>query len=204
MNEIYIPAAVQGSVPGSFQQEFRWKLSDYPAWVTRIQILGIMLFFISGIPLMVLALWNGNSSGSFSIDIREIGTCFAAFASLPVTLIMHELVHGLTMTVFGARPQYGSRLKQLLFFATSPGFAFQRNAYIFVTLAPLVLLSIPLVLGTFILRGTIWAMVMALCTAFNIGGAAGDLAITRMVLRYYKNSYIVDEKDGFRVLIQNE
>ena len=204
MDEIYIPTAIQGSVPGNFPQVFRWKLSDSPAWVTKIQILGIILFFVSGIPLMVLALWTGTSSGSFSIDLRELGTCLAAFASWPVILILHELAHGLTMTVFGARPQYGAQLKKLLFYATAPGYAFQRNAYLIVTLAPLVLLSIPMILGTFILRGTTWAMLIAFCAAFNIGGAAGDLAITRMVLGYSKNTYIVDEKDGFRALIRGE
>jgi len=202
MDETYIPAAVQGSVSGGLHQIFRWKLSDTPAWVTKIQGLSFFVFFLSAIPLMILALWNGQSTGSFRIDFREIIIFIAAFASWPVMIVLHELVHGLTMRLFGARPQYGARLKQLLFYATAPGYGFRRNAYIIALLAPLVLLSVLAILGIVVLHGTIWAILLAFCTAFNIGGAAGDLVMTRMVLGYSKKVYIVDEQDGFRVLIR--
>lgn len=203
MDEIYTPTAIQGSISGNFHQIFRWKLSDAPSWVTKIQVLSLSLFLLSGIPLMILALWNGNSSGRFRIEFRETGIFFAAFASWPAMLILHELVHGLTMRVFGAQPRYGARLKQLLFYATAPGYGFRRNAYIIATLAPLVLLSIPTILGVLVLQGTTWAMLLALCAAFNIAGSAGDLAMTRMVLGYSEKVYIIDEQDGFRVLIRN-
>lgn len=204
MMETYIPTAIQGSVPGNFHQVFQWKLSDVPFWVTKIQILSVFLFFLSGIPLMVFALWNGKSTGSFTLDFREIGIFFAAIASWPAMIVLHELVHGLTMRIFGTRPQYGVRLKQLLFYATAPGYGFQRNAYIIVALAPLALLSAPAILGMSILQGTAWAMLLAFCAAFNIGGATGDLAIVRMVLGYSEKAYIVDEQDGFRVLMRVE
>lgn len=202
--ETYTPTAIQGSVPGNFHHIFQWKLADTPSWVTKIQILSVFLFFLSGIPLMVLALWNGKSSGGFTLDLQEIGICFAAFASWPATIVLHELVHGLTMRLFGARPQYGIRFKQLLFYANAPGYGFRRNAYIIATLAPLVLLSVLAILGISILQGTAWAMLLAFCAAFNIAGAAGDLAIVRMVLRYSEKGYIVDEQDGFRVLMRAE
>ena len=197
----YTPTAIQGSVPGNFHQVFQWKLSDVPSWVTKIQILSVFLFFLSGIPLMVHALWNGKSTGTFTLDFQEIGICFASW---PAMIVLHELVHGLTMRIFGTRPQYGVRLKQLLFYATAPGYGFRRNPYIIVALAPLVLLSVLAILGMSILQGTAWAMLLAFCAAFNIGGAAGDLAIVRMVLRYSEKAYIVDEQDGFRVLMRAE
>lgn len=202
--ETYTPTAIQGSVAGNFYQILRWKLSDVPSLVTKIQILSVFLFFLSGIPLMVLALWNGKSAGSFTFDFREIGICFAAFASWPAMIVLHELVHGLTMRIFGARPQYGVRLKQLLFYATAPGYGFRRNAYIILALAPLALLSVLAILGISIFQGTACAVLLAFCAAFNIGGAAGDLAIVRMVLGYSEKAYIVDEQDGFRVLMRAE
>lgn len=204
LKENYTPTAVQGSVSGNFYQVIWWKLSDFPTWVTMIQILSVFLFFLSGIPLMVLVLWNGESTGSFTFDIREIGICFAAFAFWPAMIVLHELVHGLTMCIFGTRPQYGVRLKQLLFYATAPGSGFRRNAYIIVMLAPLALLSVLAILGMFILQGTAWAMMLAFWAAFNIGGATGELALARMVLGYSEKAYIVDEQDGFRVLMRAE
>ncbi len=202
MDDIYTPTAIQGSVSGGFHQNFRWKLSDAPGWVTKIQVMSFFVFFLSAIPLVILALWNGQSTGSFRIDFRELGICIAALASWPVMVVLHELVHGLTMRVFGARPQYGTRLKQLVFYATAPGYGFRRNAYIIALLAPLVFLSVPLILGIIVLQGTSWGILLAFCTAFNIGGAAGDLVIARMVLGYSEKVYIVDEQDGFRVLIR--
>lgn len=202
--EMYTPTDIQGSVPGSFQQVFRWKLSDVPSWVTKTQLMSFCLFFLSVIPLMIIALWNGESSGSFRIDFRDIGIFFAAFASWPAMIVLHELVHGLTMRVFGARPQYGARLKQLLFYATAPGYAFRRNAYIITLLTPLVLLSILTILGIFILQGTAWAILLAFCAAFNIAGAIGDLAMALKVLRFSEKACIVDEKDGFRALMRVE
>lgn len=202
--ENYTPSAVQGSVSGNFYQVLWWKLSDFPTWVTKIQILSVFLFFLSGIPLLVLALWNGKSTGSFTYDIRGIGIWFATFASWPIMIVLHELVHGLTMCIFGTRPQYGLLLKQLLFYATAPGYGFRRNAYIIVVLAPLALLSVLAILGMLILQGTAWAMVLAFCASFNIGGATGDLALARMVMSYSEKAYIVDEQDGFRVLMLAE
>jgi len=202
--ETYAPTAIQGSVAGNFYQILRWKLSDVPFWVTKIQILSVFLFFLSGIPLMVFALWNGKSTGSFTLDFREIGIFFAAIASWPAMIVLHELVHGLTMRIFGTRPQYGVRLKQLLFYATAPGYGFRRNTYLIVVLAPLVLLSAPAILGISILQGTAWAVLLAFCAAFNIGGAVGDLAVACMILGYSGKAIIVDEQDGFRVLMRKD
>ncbi len=202
--EIYIPTAVQGSVSGNFYQVLWWKLSDFPTYVTKVQILSVFLFFLSGIPLMVLALWNGKSAGSFTFDIRDIGIWFAVFASWPTLIFLHELVHGLTMRIIGTRPQYGVRLKQLLFYTTAPGYGFRRNAYIIVVLAHLALLSVLAILGMSLLQGTTWALVLAFYTALNIGGATGDLAIALMVLGFSEEAYFVDEQDGFRVLMRAE
>lgn len=202
--EYYTPTAVQGSVTEKYYQVKWWRLSDSPSWVPRIQILSVFLFFLSVIPLMVIALWNGKSAGSFTFDYRDIGIFFTALASWPIMIVLHELVHGFTMRIFGTRSQYGVQLKQLLFFATAPGYGFQRNSYIVVLLAPLSVLSSFAILGMSMLQGTAWAMVLAICAAFNIGGAAGDLALARMVMSYSDKAYIVDEQDGFRVQMRAE
>jgi hypothetical protein len=89
-------------------------------------------------------------------------------------------------------------------YATAPGFAFRRNSYLVVSLAPLICLSILAILGMMALMGTAWVALFALCASINAAGAIGDLWITRIVSRYPANAYIMDERDGIRVFLPNE
>jgi hypothetical protein len=88
----------------------------------------------------------------------------------------------------------------LVFYATAPGYGFRRNAYVAVALAPLVLISALSVLAMWLLHGTNWVALPALIGALNGAGAAGDLWMAGVVLRYPPQVYVVDERDGMRVL----
>jgi hypothetical protein len=197
-----IPTAVQGFVLRDFRQVAHATLSESTS--RRISILAIFLFLLSASVFMALTLTIGKfnpnfTQGEFKVGIWEAGVGLAA---IPATIILHELVHGLAMRLFGARPQYGVLSKQLMFYVTAAGYAFQRNACILVEIAPLVGLSVLAILGILILQGTIWAPLLAICTVMNAGGAAADLWMASKILRYPKTAYIVDERDGFRVLIR--
>jgi len=95
--------------------------------------------------------------------------------SVLLTFILHELIHGVAMQIFGAHPRYGVLLKHLMLYATAPGFTFRRNSYLVVSLAPLICLSILATLGMMALMGTAWVALFALCSSINAGGAIGDL-----------------------------
>ncbi len=139
------------------------------------------------------------SGGTINFDIPEVGIGLAGIVG---TIILHELVHGLAMRLCGAKPRYGALWKQLMFYATCPGYGFRRNSYLLVALAPLIGISCLAVVGIFLLQGTNWSGLMALCATINGCGAIGDIWIVSRVLSYPKTVYIVDERDGFRVLIQ--
>lgn len=208
MIETYIPTAVQGSVTGDFQQVLHWTVKDRPSRVIMMQILTIPLYILLGFAFTYLAIHIGKLpvNNSFRIQdigflIRVIGICLAGVVA---TIVLHELVHGLTMMWCGARPRFGALWKALAFYATAPKYAFQRNSYILVALAPLVGLSCLSILGMFFLRGTGWVALLTLCAILNGGGAAGDLWLVSIALRYPKTVYIVDERDGIRVLMQRE
>jgi hypothetical protein len=51
------------------------------------------------------------------------------------------------------------------------------------------------------LSGTLWVIILAIAGIINATGAIGDLWITGIVLRYPDTAYIIDEKDGVRVLL---
>jgi hypothetical protein len=88
-----------------------------------------------------------------------------------------------------------------MLYATSPGFSYRRNSYIAISLAPLVVLSALVVLGMWLMQGTLWVALLAVCGAFNASGAIGDVWITTIVLRYAPTARIVDERDGIRVFL---
>ena len=204
MADISTPTAFQGCVPGSCQQVARYKLSGSAS--RGISILAITLFLLSASAFIALALTIGKfdpsiMQGGFRVGIWEAAAGLAAF---PATIVLHELLHGLAMRIGGARPQYGVLPAHLMFYATAPGYAFRRNACLMVELAPLVVLSFLAILGMFILQGTIWVPLLTVCAAMNVGGAAADLWMISKILRYSTTSYIVDERDGFRVLIRKE
>jgi hypothetical protein len=204
MADLSIPTAFQGCVPGSFQQVAHYKLSGSASqWIS---ILAITLFLLSATAFIALALTIGKfdpsiMQGRFKVGIWEAAIGLAAF---PATLVLHELLHGLAMRMSGTRPQYGVLPAQLLFYATAPGYAFRRNACLMIELAPLVVLCFMAILGMLILQGTTWVPLLIVCAAMNVGGAAADLWMASKILRYSTTSYIVDERDGFRVLIRKE
>jgi len=105
------------------------------------------------------------------------------------------------MWLFGATPRYGFLWKKLMFYATSPGYAYRRNSYLQIALAPLFVLSMLSVIGMWFLQGTFWVAILGLCGAINVSGAIGDLWMTRTVLRYAATAYVIDERDGIRVFL---
>jgi hypothetical protein len=188
------PAA--GSLPENYQEVLYWKLTKKLIRVIGLQLLSIPLFVISSVVFWGLAINLGKLPEIIKFGLPEIGVFVAAIL---MTLILHELTHGLVMKMFGAAPQYGVLWKQLMFYATSPGFVYRRNAYIAIALAPLTLLSFLVVVGMWLLSGTLWVPLLGVCAVINASGAIGDLWMTILVLRYAPTAYIMDERDGIRV-----
>ncbi len=138
------------------------------------------------------------SEGNFRVGLGEMGL---AVAGIVLTFILHELTHGLAMQMFGAKPKYGIIWKGLMFYATSPGYAYRRNNYVVIALAPFVFISVLTILGMWILQGTAWVALLAVCGVVNASGAVGDMWITMIVLRYSVTAYVMDERDGIRVFL---
>jgi hypothetical protein len=186
------------SLPDQYQQVLYWRLTSSPARLILMQALAIPLFIISGLFFFQIALYLGKLPSSFSIDLNQVGFTLAAII---ITIVLHEWLHGMTMKIFGAKPQYGFKWKQLLFYATCPGHAFQRNHYIVVALTPLVVLTILFVLGIWLLNGTTRVVLLGICGTLNASGAIGDIWMSGIALRYPPIAYIVDEQDGMRVFL---
>ncbi len=199
--EPYTPTAVQGSVPGTFRQVFRWSIKENPVHTLVTQLMTVPLCILGCFAFSYLGRVAESLHATGQIGVLEMT---AGVAGCATTIILHEFVHGQTMRLFGAKPRYGALLTHFLFYATAPGYAFQRNAYVLVALAPLVVLSCLAVGGMMLLQGTAWVLLLAFCATMNLAGAWGDVWMMSQVLRYPSTAYVVDERDGFRVLLRQE
>jgi hypothetical protein len=228
MSETNNPILASEFLPNDYQEVLYWKLTEKTSRVIALQFLAIPLFVIFGVIFFSLAVSLGKlplhgefsltnisseiasvivqetlpSQGEYGLTLSDIlGDIGLVFLGFLLTFVFHELTHGLFMRIFGARPKYGILWKQMMFYATSPGFAYRRNNYVLIALAPLVFLSILIVLGMWLLQGTLWVALLAICGVINASGAIGDMWITMKVLRYATTAYVMDERDGIRVFL---
>lgn len=188
-----------GTLPDDYQEVLYWIVTGKPMRVITMNILGLVPLVISGAIFAWLAFSLGKLpvEGEISLSLSTIGLVLVGAI---LTLVLHELTHGLAMQMFGAKPKYGM-LWQGMLYATSPGYAFHRNSYIVITLVPLVFLSILAVLGMWLLQGTLWVALLGICGVVNATGAVGDMWITSIVLRYAPTALVMDERDGIRVFL---
>ncbi len=121
-----------------------------------------------------------------------------------VIVLFHEVTHGAAMRLFGAHPVFGFIPKGLMFYATSPGYAYPRIQYFWVGMAPLIFLDLFFLLLLLLPIGMAGAAIVAALAALNTGGAAGDLWILAILRKYSSRAYIMDEKDGMRIFIPAE
>jgi len=200
MLDLHNPMLASGSLPNEYQEVLSWKVTENLSRVILAQALALLSFFISGVVFAVVAVSLGKLplSSSFAFGLSEIGV---VLVGVVLTLVVHELTHGVVMQLFGAKPTYGLLWKGMLLYATSPGYAYHRNNYIVIALAPFVGISTLVVLGMWFLAGTTWVVLLAICGVVNASGAIGDIWMTMIVLRYAPTAYIMDERAGIRVFL---
>ena len=193
-----IPAS--GTLPENYHEVLSWKVTGKPMRVIALNLAGVLLFVIFGMGFSSIAIRVGKlpMDGNIRLGLIEMGL---AIAVIVLTFILHELTHGLVMQMFGAKPKYGIIWKGLMLYATSPGYAYRRSNYVVISLAPFVFISALVILGMWILQGTAWVALLAICGVVNASGAVGDMWITLIVLRYAATAYVMDERDGIRVFL---
>ena len=111
-------------------------------------------------------------------------------------LILHELVHGITMKHYGAkRVKYG--WTGLYAFAGSDEY-FDKRSYLTIALAPVVVWGIVLLfLQCFVSGGWIWVVWFIQIT--NLSGAAGDAYVTMKFSRLPADILVCDTGVGMTV-----
>lgn len=122
---------------------------------------------------------------------------FVALIALTIVyMVLHELVHGIAMKLCGTKKvKYG--FTGMYAFAGSTDF-YDKKAYIFVALAPVVLWGVVLaVINPFV--PVEWFWVVYFIQISNLSGAAGDLFVTVKFSRFPNDILIQDHGVGMQV-----
>jgi hypothetical protein len=192
------PNSPLGKPPSGYKEALYWKINEEdPRRLVIMDFLPILLAILFGIGFYIIIQLFGGSP-QLALSNQEL---LIFFIGIPIVLALHEFVHGVMMRSFGARPRYGFWKKGLMFYAKSPGYAFKRNSYTLIVLAPLLSLSVLICLGIFLLASNSIVWVLALWAIVNASAANADVWITALVLRYPRSAYIIDEQDGMRILL---
>lgn len=197
-----ISNTVPGQTPLDYKEVLYWKISEKLSSTIIMNLLSIPLALFCGIGFFIFINLFGKPN-----EITEGNSNFGLILVIGIILVivLHEFAHGVAMRTFGAPVKYGFIWKGFMFYATSPGYAFQRNQYLVVGLAPFISLSILACAGILILSGTWMIWLLAVWATINGGAAIGDLWIMSIVLRYPSYAYVIDEHDGMRIFMpQNE
>lgn len=122
--------------------------------------------------------------------------CVAMIVLMIVYMVLHEAIHGIAMKMCGTKKvKYG--FTGLYAFAGSNDF-YDKKSYIFISLAPVVVLGIVLaVINPFVSAEWFWVVYMI--QLMNISGAAGDIFVTARFSRMLSDILVQDYGVGMKV-----
>ncbi len=116
--------------------------------------------------------------------------------------LLHELIHGLTINLFGAKAHYTYGIKaDLPYLATTTESYLSLNQYKVVALTPFLLISLAGV--ALIVHYPQTKLLFAVPLAIHTSGAVGDLHIVKLLRRYPKESLVKDDLTGFRIYLRS-
>ena len=161
----------------------------------ELTILMILLLFIGG------AIFTGLTGKTGPIDITSV----SALVVYVITLVTHELLHGLGFLLGGAKPVFGVGFIGILPFAyATSATRVPLRMMLFTAYLPFVVLSV-----LFVVLGLIYPAhqdIFMVGFLGNFTGAIGDLWIAQKLWKYLKfnDVMILDTKSGTEIYSNNE
>ena len=165
----------------------------------KVALLVNLLAIVIAVVLVVTMHFFVPISSLFDMQ-NGLGSYLIRFAALIVLMIvymvLHELTHGIAMKICGTKKiKYG--FTGLYAFAGSNDY-YNKKAYIFIALAPIVLWGVVLaIINPFVPLEWFWVVYML--QIINLSGAAGDLYVTVKFSGFPKDILIRDYGIGMTV-----
>lgn len=190
------------NLPQGYAEIDRWEIAQAPQWLWVV-----MAAF--SLAALLITWWLAGSVLALAHDgVWEIslngGELFPALSlGLVMTVVLHELLHGIGFRACGARPRFGFKPWTKLgpvFYASAPGSYLRRSEYLAAGLAPVTLLTAVLFVAlVFLPVSSVFTFTAFLMAGLNVAGSVGDVYIVRKVWVQPSASYFEDRGDGFVV-----
>lgn len=175
-------------LPEGYKEIFSVNLQKNKKTAVLINTVAVVIGLVMGISM------HFHISFATLFDMEKgLGAYSLRFAALLILnliyIILHELVHGITMKICGTKKvKYG--FTGIYAFAGSSDYYDKRN-YIIIALAPVVLWGIVLgIINAFVPEDWFW--VVYLIQIANISGAAGDMYVTAKFSKMPKDILVTD------------
>ncbi len=172
-------------------------------WLNIIGLFLIGFFFL--IFSRLLRWLRPDAQFSFSITfenpLKILLQLAAILLVIAAVLTLHEAVHGVFFWLFSRhKPTFGFSLAYA--YAAMPDWYFPRNQYLWIGMAPFILLSL-LGVGLMVLvpANTLGLLLIAL--VMNASGAVGDLAVLVWLSRKPRSSYALDKADSIEIYLED-
>jgi len=182
-----LPTTLVPSTPAGYQ----------PGYVVRHPIgalnLVALVLSIVLVPLLAVIIWELHGGPSeLQVDISfTLVDIAGACSTAMLTIVVHELIHGIVLRLFGYRVSFGVEYRLFVAYAAAFRQIQTRNHALMTALAPVVIITtIMLPLLALPNPGVVVAAFAALLT--NTAGAVGDVYLTWRLLRLPRQTLLYD------------
>jgi hypothetical protein len=157
----------------------------------------LSFYIFNCIILMFMAVFSTHIFLEQTLSLAAWGLYmfYGIVAGMILVIPFHEGLHGLAYRIAGARKiKYGMDLKQMLFYASAPGFVADRKSFLLVALSPFIVINLFFSLGMLFGSAPIqWASIVAIFIHSTL--CIGDFAMINFFASYpEKNLYTYDEE----------
>ena len=182
-------------LPQDYKEIFSVNLQKDKKTAVFVNILAIIIAVVMAVPMhFYISIGNlfDMSNGFVSYIIRFV----VLLVSIIAYMILHELAHGITMKIFGAKKvKYG--FTGLYAYAGSTDY-YGKIPYIIIALAPVIVWGVVIaVINIFVSKEWFW--VVYFLQIINISGAAGDIYVTARFSKMPKDILVLDNGVGMTV-----
>ena len=188
------------NLPDGYREIYTIDLQKNKKMALVVNLVAVVIAVLLVVPMHFIV----PVSSLFSLEngMQNYMLRFGALLVLTILyMVFHELVHGIAMKICGTKKvKYG--FTGMYAFAGSNDY-YDKNAYIFIALAPVVLWGIVLVVVN-LLVPIEWFWIVYLIQITNLSGAAGDLFVTVKFSRLPSDILIQDYGVGMRVFFKEQ
>lgn len=186
-----MPRAVE-TLPEGYKEYYSVDLQKNKKTAVFVNVLSLVIAVLLIVPMNFAVPIRSVFSSDKGMIIRFI----ALILLIVIYMVTHELVHGIAMKSCGTKKvKYG--FTGLYAYAGSNDY-YDKKSYIYIALAPIVLLGIIIAIVNFVVPVQ-WFWIVYFIQVTNLSGAAGDLYVSVKFFRFPKDILVKDYGVGMTV-----